>query len=137
MKRIICLLLVFVLSCASILPVSAAEDPGIAPCFTYIHSTATSLTIDARTRIANCYAKCQTYSDNLTIKIVGTLQQYDSKWTNVYSWTVTGSGGIVILDRLRAVPKGYNYRLVANYYIYNSAGTFLESSVATHYCNFP
>ena len=137
MKRIVCLLLVGIILCASIAPVSATEDTTISPRFTYISSTATGFRIDTEPGIAVCYAKCETYSESETIKIVGSLQQYkSSKWTQIYSWTVTGTG-VAILDRLRAVSKGYNYRFVATYYIYNSAGTLLESSSTTRYYNYP
>lgn len=137
MKRIVCLLLVGVLLCASIVPVSATEDTTVSPRFTYISSTATGFRIDTDPGIAVCYAKCETYSDSVTVKIIGSLQQYKSSaWTQIYSWTVTGTR-VVILDRLRAVSKGYNYRFVATYYIYNSAGAVVESSTTTRYYSYP
>ncbi len=138
MKRIVCLLLVGILLCASVVPVSATEDTTISPRFTYISSTATGFRIDTEPGVAVCYAKCETYSESVTIKIVGSLQQYkSSQWTQIASWTVSGTGGLVILDRLKAVSKGYNYRFVATYYIYNSTGTLLESSSATRYYSYP
>lgn len=134
MKRMICLVLACVLLCAVIAPVSAANGETATPYFTYIRSITATFDIDSY-GVANCYAKCQTIS-GYTIKIVGSLQQYNSnKWKEIYSWTTTGTT-LVILDRDRAVYSGYNYRFVAKVYIYDAEGTFLESSIATRYYDY-
>lgn len=137
MKRLVCLLLVSVLLCAGVLPASAANKETVSPCFTYIYSTQTTFSIDETTGIAHCYAKCMAAS-GVTIKIVGTLQRSTtSGWEDVCSWTVKGSS-YVDLNKTKVVPRGYNYRFVANYYIIHTLATaVLESDTETRYYNYP
>lgn len=137
MKRLVCLLLVSVLLCAAILPASAANKETVSPCFTYIYSTKTTFSIDTTTGVAHCYAKCSAAS-GVTIKIIGTLQRSTaSGWEDVCSWTVSGTS-LVTLNKTRTVPRGYNYRFVAKYYIIHTLATaVLESTTETRYYNYP
>lgn len=78
--------------------------------------------------IANCYARCVA-EKGVTIKIVGTLQQYtNGSWVYVTSWTETGAT-VVILDKTHPVASGYKYRFIARFYIYDSNGSFVESDI--------
>lgn len=136
MKRIVCLLLVSILLCTAIIPASAAVIEPDEPCFNYIRSTSITLLIDESTGIASCYARCYSLNDTVTIKISGTLQQYKSgKWENMCGWVQFGTT-VVIMDKQVTVSSGYQYRFVANYYIYDSEGNLLESSTATRTCNY-
>lgn len=128
MKRIVSLLLVSILLCAAIFPASAAVVEPVEPLFTYIKSATTTLTIDESTGIAYCYAKCYTARDDVTIKIVGLLQQYKAgSWVHVKSWTATGTK-LVIMDEQWAVYSGYQYRFKALVYIHDAEGNYLEST---------
>lgn len=128
MKRIISILLLCALLFGAVLPVSAAAIDPIAPQFKKIISTTISLEIDKKTGIASCYASCIAESD-VTIKIIGTLQQYtNGSWTYVTSWTKTGTR-TVTLDKQYTVDSGYKYRFIARFYIYDSNGSFVESDI--------
>lgn len=130
MKRIISILLLCALLFGAVLPVSAAAIDPIAPQFKKIISTTISLEIDKKTGIAYCYADCIAESD-VTIKIVGTLQQYtNGSWVYVTSWTESGKRSVT-LDEQYAVASGYKYRFIARFYIYDSNGSFVESEMAS------
>lgn len=126
MKKIVCLLLVVVLVCSLTLPAAAAVIEPVEPCYKKIRSIAIGFDIDESTGIANCYARCIAWS-NVTIKITGTLQQYSNgSWVYVTSWTKSGKD-MVVLDEQWAVYRGYKYRFIATFSIYDSNGSFVES----------
>ena len=130
MKRLISILLLGVLLCGMALPASAAVIDPVAPQYKKIISITTSFYVDEKTGIAHCHADC-TAESNVTIKIVGTLQQYSNKsWVYVTSWTETGVG-TVDLNEQYAVASGYKYRFIARFYIYDSNGSFVESEMAS------
>lgn len=130
MKRIISVLLLGILLCGMILPASASGSDLIAPYFEKIISTRVVFSIDKKTGIANCYARCAAKND-VTIKIVGTLQRHTGgSWVHVTSWTTTGVG-TAVLDKQYAVASGYKYRFTARFYIYDSNGSFVESDMAS------
>lgn len=111
-----------------VLPTSAAVVDPVAPQFKKIISTSVSFYIDEKTSIAYCYADCIAES-GVTIKIVGTLQQYaNGSWVYVTSWTTTGVG-TAVLDKQYKVASGYKYRFIARFYIYDSNGSFVESDM--------
>ena len=126
MKKIVCLLLVVVLVCSLTLPAAAAVIEPAEPCYKKIRSIAIGFDIDESTGIASCYARCIAWS-NVTIKITGTLQQYSNgSWVYVTSWTKSGKD-MVVLDEQWAVYRGYKYRFIATFSIYDSNGSFVES----------
>lgn len=130
MKRLISILLLGVLLCGMVLPASAAVIDPVAPQYKKIISITTSFYVDEKTGIAYCYADCIAESD-VTIKIVGTLQQYtNGSWVYVTSWTESGKR-TVTLDEQYAVASGYKYRFIAQFYIYDSNGSFVESEMAS------
>lgn len=126
MKRFLCLLLVSSLLFLLAAPTSAAVVDPVEPCFNYIRSDAITFRIDESTGIAYCYARCSA-NGGVTIKIVGTLQQYiNGGWSSISSWTSIGTS-FITLDKARSVYSGYQYRFYARFYIYDSNGNFLES----------
>ena len=128
MKRIVTLLLLAALLCCLMAPASAAVIDPIEPYFQKIISTYVDFSINESTGIANCYARCIA-QDGVTIKIVGTLQQYtNGSWVYVTSWSTTGTG-VVVLDKQYAVYSGYKYRFIARFYIYDANGSFVESDM--------
>lgn len=130
MKRLISILLLGVLLCGMVLPASAAVIDPVAPQYKKIISITTSFYVDEKTGIAYCYADCIAESD-VTIKIVGTLQQYtNGSWVYVTSWTESGKRSVT-LDEQYAVASGYKYRFIARFYIYDSNGSFVESEMAS------
>lgn len=134
MKRITALLLVVVLLCALVPSASAAAIKPDSPCFQYIHSTAVIFLVDEN-GIACCTARCIADSD-VTIKIIGTLQQYkNGAWSTLATWSTSGSR-LVTLDKQRAVYSGYKYRFTGKFYIYDSEGSLLESDSITRTYNY-
>ena len=49
---------------------------------------------------------------------------------HVTSWTTTGVG-TAVLDKQYAVSRGYKYRFIARFYIYDANGSFVESDMAS------
>lgn len=126
MKKIVCLLLVSVLLFSLVPSASAAVIDPIEVQFKKIISTAITFRIDESIGIAYCYARCIAQND-VTIKITGTLQQYtNGSYVYVNSWTRSGKK-MVILDEQWAVYRGYKYRFIATFSIYDSNGSFIES----------
>lgn len=136
MKRLFSLLLASILFCTAIFPASAAVSDPVEPCFDYIRSTAETFTIDETTGIAYCYARCYTGREDVTIKIIGTLQQYNSgTWNYINSWTQTGTL-YAIMDRQWAVYSGYIYRFFVHVYIYDTEGNLLETDTLSRTYNY-
>ena len=134
MKRILTLLLISALLLSLATPVSAATVAPVQPRFAYINATTVGLEIDTDTGIAGCYAEC-TADVGVTVKIVGTLQQYkNGGWNDVKSWTNICTQ-IARIDKQWAVYSGYQYRFYVTFEIYNSLGTLLEThnSSRTYY----
>lgn len=128
MKKLLSIFLAVILLFSCVQPVRAAVVEPDAPCFSYISSVSASLTINESTGVARCYARCSTSKSNVTITIIGTLQQYRSeKWNYVASWSKSGSP-TVILDEQCTVSRGYQYRFVVYFYIYDTNGNLLEST---------
>lgn len=134
MKRITALLLVVVLLCALVPSASAAVSEPDNPNFNYIRSTSVTFLVDEN-GIACCTARCIADRD-VTIKIIGTLQQYkNGAWSTLATWSTSGSF-VVTLDKQRAVYSGYKYRFTGKFYIYDSEGSLLESDSITRTYNY-
>ncbi len=74
---------------------------------------------------AKCYAYAKVAGD-YTLKMTMQLQQNVGMWKNVETWQ--GDGSIrVSLDEKYQVEKGYSYRLMVVYVVYDSEGKKAES----------
>lgn len=136
MKRILTLLLVILLVLSGISSASAATADPVQPRFVYINSTAVDLVINENTGIANCYARC-TANTGMTVKIIGTLQQYkNGRWNDVKSWTLICTQ-VASMDKQWAVYSGYQYRFYVAFEIYNSLGTLLETHTSSKSYYYP
>ena len=127
MKRMLSLTLAVALLFALVIPVGAAEaDSGISPRFTYISTVSTHLTISntgVSTSTATGYA-----TGVSSVKLVCRLQQYkDGGWKTIYVWTNKGTNMASVAQQW-AVHSGYKYRTYTSFYVYNAAGTLLETA---------
>ena len=135
MKRFTAVSLVLILLCACALITPAYAE---ASRFTYINTVGATLSINESSGIASCVASCRTHNTSDSIRIVGSLQRYNSNsnsWSQIKSWTKTGSGNIT-LDKSYAVYSGYRYRFVATVSIFDSNGQVIESTTPTSYYNY-
>ena len=134
MKRIIALVLVFVSLFAIAIPTMAVEsEKVITPRYAYIDQTYACLSINSASGLsqsdANVYA---TYAGSIQINC--RLQRYDGySWSTVKSWTTTG-GSVASLTEYWYVASGYTYRLSNTCYVYNTAGTLVETT--SFYSNY-
>ncbi len=127
-KSALCVLLsmMIVLCQLSALTASAAEDENeIMPRFSVISSTYSSLSISGVT--ANCYAKMTT-SSSASLSIKMELQKYSSNsYSTVQTWTTSGSGTSIVLDKSKTINILSDYRLKTTF----KAGS--ETSVTFRY----
>lgn len=128
-KSALCILLsIMIAFCQlSALTVSAAENDEneVMPCFSVISSTYSSITISGIT--ANCYAKMTT-SSSASLSIKMELQKYSSSsYSTVQTWTTSGTGKSLVLDKSKTINLLYDYRLKTTF----TAGS--ETSVTFSY----
>lgn len=135
MRKVLSLILAFILIMACAVPAFAAtvpEDTVVSPQYTYIKTLAANLTIDENTGVASCRAYCYAAS-NYTVEVECILQRYvGAIWTPLKTWT-SSSAGYASVDQDWAVYKGYNYRIYVTYRIRTTAGALLESTTVTRY----
>ena len=136
MKRIASFIMVVVLLCAATTTASARVDYPESSRFVYIYTESVSLSINGNTGTASCNAKCYATSSNLTVQLVGKLQQkYGGVWHTIASWNNSGSY-YASLHAQRPVTYGYNYRFVVNIYILDSNGHILETDTINDEYNY-
>ena len=126
MKRILSLTLAVVLLFALVIPVGAAEvDSGISPRFTYISKVSTNLSI-SNLGVATCTGS--SFATGVSsVKLICRLQQYkNGTWTTIRTWSDTGTNAATVAKSV-AVYSGYTYRTYTSCYVYNAAGTLLET----------
>lgn len=135
MRRIISLLLVSIIFLGLAAPVSATDNNGAQPRFTYINSLTNSFSINSSTKVASCTGTISVPLP-MSVKVVATLQiQENGVWRNVNSRTATGTVQAVASYN-PTVNSGYQYKLVVTGYVYDSNGNLLEkaSSEKTAWC---
>ena len=138
MRRILIVMLAIALLLASVLPCMAAESntPVVVPRYTHITANAVDLDINKTTGVANCYASCYTVG-NYTVKVECKLQRYQGGlYSTIKTWTDSGDS-LACVDEYWAVYSGYQYRVYAIFYVYNSAGKLLESATSSASYNYP
>lgn len=127
MKRVLSLVLIVTLLTMLAVPAMAAEtDNGVSPRFTYISKVSTGLSI-SNIGVASCTANgCA--PGVASVKITCRLQQYkNGSWTTIRTWTGTGTN-IASVAQSVAVYSGYTYRTYTSFYVYNSAGSIIETA---------
>ena len=128
MKRILSVVLVLLLLSSVLVPVSAnTDDNSMSPRFTYISKVSTNVSIDQSIGLATCTAV--TRADGVaSIKLICRLQQKkDGAWVTIKSWSDTGTQQAGLAKQY-AVYSGYSYRTYVTSYVYNAAGTLLETA---------
>ncbi len=138
MRRILTGILAIALLMMSILPCFAAEveTPVISPRYTHIHHNVVDLDINTTTGVANCYATCYA-PGNYTVKVECKLQRYQGGfYSTIKTWT-NSDDELATVDKYWAVYSGYQYRVYAIFYVYDSAGKLLESATSSASYNYP
>lgn len=138
MRRILTIVLVIVLLMMSILPCFATETeiPSVSPRYTHIQYNVVNLDINTTTGIATCSASCFTM-ENYTVKVECKLQRYQGGfYSTIKTWTNSGNQYASVYQNW-AVYSGYQYRVYAIFYVYDSAGKLLESATSSASYNYP
>ena len=129
MKRVVCLILVLLLTMLSVVPAMAAvSEPSVSPQYTHISKMYAGLAIDETIGLTACQANCYAATGD-SVKLTCSLQRYNgSSWATIKSWSTTGEHTASI-SKNYAVYSGYTYRLKATCSVYSSAGVLLESGI--------
>lgn len=135
MKRLISILLVFLMILSMTSVVSAAIWP-IDPLYTYVNSVYASLTIDTTWGIATCTGGVSAKTNHPVMVDVSLQKNTGTYWQTIQTWSATGDWDADI-SRSYAVYSGYQYRVLTTGYIYDNAGRILESASTTHTVNYP
>ena len=128
MKRIFSVVMVLLLLSAFVIPASAdGVENNISPRFTYISKVSTNVSINQNTGIATSTAI--SHADGVaSMKLVCRLQQKkNGSWVTIKTWSDTGTQQAGVAQQ-RAVYSGYSYRTYVTCYVYNAAGSLLESA---------
>lgn len=129
-------IIVFILA-ISIMAVSvfAVPDSSIQPRYNYISLNQAELSINASTGAALCTATVGT-GQYYTVTVKGTLQKFSGgKWHDIKSWSATNTTAVA-LTKTYVVESGYVYRFITNCYVYDSNGTLIETSSASHCADY-
>lgn len=119
-RLVLCLILA--LSMATV----ANAESNIMPCYDYVSSISSTLSINSGT--AKAVGKVAT-DQNLKTSIVVRLQRESSSgtWITISSWTGSNSDGASEAGGTKAITSGYDYRVYVTGKVYNSAGTVIET----------
>lgn len=130
MKRVTSLLIIIVILCVMVLPVSATSvDNTVQPRWTYLDSVYAYLDINWL-GVASCEGRA-TAGDFVAVKVVVRLQQLkDTGWATIKSWTATDTQTVGASGSY-AVYSGYTYRVSVTGYVYDSNGNLVEAGTAT------
>ena len=138
MRRILSVILTIFLLVVSVLPCFAAETDTtvITPRYTHIDINKVNLTINETTGIATCFASCYAIG-TYTVKVECKLQRYQGGfYSTIKTWTNSGPEYASVYQNW-AVYSGYQYRVYAIFYVYDSAGKLLESATSSASYNYP
>lgn len=113
-KKIICFVLAFTVLVSSLLIVSSAnsdnsEKYGITPYFTTINTVATYFTISGINSTSSVVLTSQV-STSLYIKIE-LQKEKSSGYETIETWTKSGTGTILSLEKTRLINVFSNYRI--------------------------
>ena len=113
-------------SILTISAVAAEEAPTVTPRYVNIMYFNASINVNSSGK-ASCYSFVETANSTHTIYLNNVLQRYkDGYWTNVKSWSTSGTGA-VSLDKSWYVTPGYYYRTAATATVYTSGGSYVEA----------
>lgn len=113
-KKIICFVLAFTVLVSSLLIVSSAnnennDEYGVTPYFTTINTVATSFTISGIQSTSSVVLTAQG-SNSLYIKIE-LQKEKSSGYETIETWTKSGTGTILSLEKTRLINVLSNYRI--------------------------
>ncbi len=104
--------------------------------FSHINLLSTGLSINALGR-CTCTALIDLTFETDTVNIYMYLQKWDgSYWSTIEAWTGTGSESVSVCEYYY-VASGYDYRVLASYYVHDAGGAMVEQfsqpSYTVHY----
>lgn len=131
MKRVLSVVLMFLLVVSLMVPAQAAGTQQIMPRYTYVDSIWACITIDPTWGIATCEGEIIA-KDEYPVEVVVSLQVYkNGKWETIKSWSAEDTYS-VYLCKSYAVMSGYQYRAYVEGYVYNSNNAVIESTSLAH-----
>jgi len=107
---------------------SIMNDNMIAPRFTGLSDTYKLLELESNDGCLYCLAYTRTYS-SYTAYIKVELQQYDSGWSTIKTWSHNPKTTYAYVEKNYYVGDG-RYRLKVTHKAYNSSGTAVDSVVS-------
>lgn len=133
MKRFFCMILVFLMTLASAVPVYAdgatnVNPQGIiSPQFTYISYLNPGLAISS-SGLASCVGAAAGYFDSYTTVVTAELQKSSgSSWSKIKTWTASATGAAIALAEGEYYVVHGTYRVCATAKIYDASGKLLET----------
>ena len=97
----------------------------VMPRYTYVDNITATLAIDTTWGIASCQGSLLAH-DNMPLELVVKLQKYvNGQWETLKTWSVEDSWGTRV-SGYYAIDRGFDYRVYAVGYVYDSAGDVLE-----------
>lgn len=118
-------LLMTPMASAAVKPVTPGGDVA-EPCYTGLSYGYASIKISSA-GCSTCFGSMNLrdgYTGNMTLYLQKSSD--GTKWTSIKNWNTTGSGTIV-LDKIRYVVPGYQYRVYVDLKVYNSNNVLVDS----------
>lgn len=128
MKKIISLLLavVFLLSAQPVY----AENNSITPYYIYIDQTSDDFEVNTKTGVATVDADIMV-ENNLYCRVVAKVQRkINNSWVNFRTF-YDADYGFAYITETTSLTKGYSYRCVFTYYVYNANNVIIEEENIT------
>jgi len=128
MKRVISLIMILTILLSFGLHATAAEyGNDISPMWTNLMTLGTTLIIDSSGQATCTGSLTQNLTDGTSTLVINLQKQdTDNTWNTIATWTKKGTTKCVN-TKYKTVSKGI-YRLSVTGKVYNSNGTFIESS---------
>lgn len=133
-KRTLCLVLGAMTICSMATTSVLAADVDINGTYTeitpkYIELSHVQADISIKDGVATCRSDTGASHNNYSTKIEMYLQQKQTSWKNLKSWSETG-GTFSSLKKSYAVKSGYDYRVYAVATVYDASGKVIERGSA-------
>ncbi len=129
MKKILALLAATMMLCSNVIAGNISEPCNIKEPVASPNNVAISYcdgSLDITDGVAECYGMVKTRIDYKAEETVE-LQQYNSGWKTIKSWTETSSNSSATVYESKSVTKGYSYRVKTISRAIDSSGDVVES----------
>ena len=131
MKRVLSVVLMFLLVVSMAVPAQATGTQQIMPRYTYVDFIWACIDIDTTWGIATCEGEVAA-KEGYLVKTVVHLQAYKNRsWETIKTWTAEDHYSSYVCGSY-AVMSGYTYRAFVIGYIYNSDGAVIEVVSNSH-----